>query len=179
MQSVKENYTIGIGLIVVSYLMWRSFHLYYESIYDHILLNFILFSIWYIRFNYRSFVMTRKRLSSYYHANILEYKSLLVQGILKDVYVRVKGYEDWYKLDYSLTISKGCGYNIYEEFTSKNLTVKDLLSTMNKNADDLSIGNQYRIMKCNYTTFKYLSLSFFIIFEIFYWLIYNNVGIVY
>lgn len=174
MQNVKENYTVGIGIILIIYLMWRTNHIYEDCIYDHILINFILFCMWYIFFNYRSFVMTRNRLSGYYHASILEYKALLVKGLMKDIYVRVKDYDDWYKLDYSLTIRKDSGYNVYEDFVSKNITVDDLLTTMNKNAESLVCGNRYKLMKSDYKIFKYMSLIFLLIFEFLYWMIYSQ-----
>lgn len=176
MQNIKESYITGIGIIIIIYLIWRTNQLYISSIYDHILINFILICLWYICFSYRDFVMTRKRLSNYYNSCILEYKALVISGLIKDIYVRVKGFDDWYKLDYSLTISKDSGYNIYEEFISKNLTVADLLKTMNNNANSFNIGSSYKMLKNNYIIFKYLSLIFLLIFELLYWLIYIHIN---
>lgn len=177
METVKEKYTIGISIFIIGYLMWRKDNFFVDPIYDHVALSIILLVLWFIFFNHRIFVMTRKRLcSNYYDNNLLEYKGLMVRGIIEDIYVRIKGDIDWYKLDYILTIPNGCGYNIYEEFTNKNQTVGDLLKTMNSKADDAFIGSKYKMMKNNYKAFKYISLIFLILFECLHWLIYNHIS---
>lgn len=176
METVKEKYTIGISIFTIGYLMWRKDNFFVDPIYDHVALSIILLVLWFIFFSHRTFVMTRKRLCTYYYDNsLLEYKALMIRGIIKDIYVRVKGYNDWYKLDYILTIPKGCGYNIYEEFTNKNQTVGELLKTMNSKAEDITTGGSYRTMKSNYITFKYMTLIFLFIFECIYWIVYSHV----
>lgn len=175
METVKEKYTIGISIFTIGYLMWRKDNYFADPIYDHIVLSILLLVLWFIFFSHRTFVMTRSRLRDYYSNNSkLEYKSLMIRGEIKEIYVRVKGYTDWYKLDYLLTIPKDCGYNIYEEFVDNNKTIGDLLKTMDSKSEDALIGGRYRIMKSNYKVFKYMSLIFLIIFEIFYWVIYSN-----
>lgn len=177
MDNIREKYIIGFSLIVFGYLVWRVNNTFYDSIYDHILVNFILLCLWYINFSYRDFVMTLGKLNNYYPKSRLEYKCLRINNIIKDIYVRVFDYDDWYKLDYSLTIPNNVNNAEYDKFVSNNVTVSDLIKSMSIKKDDIVIGGRYRIMCSNYQIFKYMTLIFYIIFEFFYWMIYINYNI--
>lgn len=172
MISLREKTIILISFIIICYLLWRTNNLYYDSICDHIFLNVLLFFIWYICFNSRHYVMTCNRLNDYYLECPLEYTSLTSNGMVRDIYVRIGDEGEWYKLDYSLTLELDCGYNVYEEFVSKNKTVGELLSTMKSH-----ISSASKLVNINYILFKCISLMFFIIFEFFYWVIYTKFAI--
>ena len=164
MFSIKDKYILSYICIIWLYLVFRMNHMasYYAD-YDSILVAFIVFGGWFILCSHRTFTLTRKKLSTYYFESGLDYKPLIKDNIVEKVFVRINGSDDWYELDYILTIPKYCQSSVFYSFVNKNRSVRDLLTTMNKMADDAIIGKEYKLMKVEYSSIKWLSLSLILI----------------
>lgn len=160
MFSLKDKYILGYIFTIWLYLVFRMNHLARTyADYDSLLLSFIIFGGWYIVCSYRSFVLTRKKLSEYYYECGLDYKPLMKNGVVDKIYVKIYGTDDWYELDYTLTIPQYSQPNVFYSFVNKNRSVRELLNTMNAMANDMIIGKEYKLLKTEYASVKWLTFS--------------------
>lgn len=176
MFTIKDKYILGYITTIWMYLIYKSNHLYYsDANYDGILLTIIIIGGWLITCNHRMFVMTRKRLcENYYHACNLIYKPYVKNNIVKNIFVKTTNSDNWYELDYILTIKQNSTIEEYREFIAKNQTVHELLKTMNFNAEHKTTKIQYNLMKMDYKTIKWTTLTLIIVIYILYLIVYYN-----
>lgn len=158
MFSVKNKYILTFITMLWLYLVFRmnNNNAYCES--DIIIVLLVIVSGWIMCFNHRLFVMTRKKLSKHFFECELEYKSFIKDELVEQIFVRVKNSEDWYELDYLLTINKGCNVSQYNEFVMRNGTVRRLLKTMNAATDNQLILKEYELYKTEYNSIRWLML---------------------
>lgn len=167
MFSVKNKYILAFITMLWVYLAFRlnnNNSVYCES--DIIIVLLFMIGGWFICFNHRLFTMTRKRLSKYFFECELEYKSYVKDGLVEQIFVKTKNSEDWYELDYLLTINKGCNVHQYNEFVMRNGTVRRLLKTMNAATDNPLISKEYELYKTEYNSVRWLML-FVVILSLF------------
>lgn len=159
MFSVKNKFILGFIVTLWLYLAFRANHVgtYYNS-YDFLILLIFVFGGWFILFNHRYFVMSRKILSQYYFECELEYKPYIKDGIVENIFVRLKNTDNWYELDYVLTINKNCNVHQYNDFVKKNGTVRRLLRTMNTMAEDPIVKLEYKRLKTDYNSIRWIML---------------------
>ena len=164
MFSLKDKFILIYMSLIWIYLAFRTNHTaeYYAD-YDYILLTIIILGGWFILFSHRTFVMTRKKLSTYYFESNLEYKPFVKDELVEKVFVRIQHSEDWYELDYLLTLPKYSSFNQFNSFVLENKTVRELLSTMNAKTEDGWVNHEYKMLKLEYNSIKYLTLFIIIL----------------
>ena len=159
MFSLKDKVILIYMSFIWIYLAFRTNHTaHFYADYDNILLTFIILGGWFILFSNRTFVMTRKKLSNYYLESNLEYKPFIKNELVEKIFVKLQHENDWYELDYILTIPKNSSFNQFNKFAIKNGTVRNLLTTMNINANDGYIRHEYNMQKTEYYSIIYLTL---------------------
>ena len=162
--TLRDKYILGYITAIWVYLCFRSNHTstMYAN-YDYMLLTIVVFGAWYIFCSYRSFVMSRGKLCKHYMETNLDYVPYIKNGLVNKIFVKTNTEEDWYELDYILTIPQDCSLPQYNEFVKNNDKVSTLLKTMNHNANRKDIAHDYRMMKLDYKSLKWLSFSIIII----------------
>lgn len=137
MFSLKNKYIVILISFIWFYLIYKVNHLHNNINYYWFPITLFIFGGWVILFNHRLFVMTRKKLSeNFYLEQKLEYKPLIKNNIVERIYVKPQGTDNWYEIDYTLTIPQNCLPHVYNNFVVNNSTVRRLLKTMNENAND-------------------------------------------
>lgn len=173
MNYIRDKVIVYILLSILIYFIYRQVNYSVGNIsYDHMLICYIIFCTWFVCCNYRSFVMTRRDLSSYRYDLPLEYKYNTINNKVHHVYVRVYGEDDWYKLDNLLTLSLPCSIIELDSFMKKNSSIHRLLSTMNDRALD---NSKYFLFKSDYNIIRIVLLLFMFIIFFIYGLIYNKI----
>jgi len=172
MFSLKDKYILGYISAIWVYLVFRAYHTSsFYSDYDCILLTIILFGGWFIVCNYRMFTMTRRKLYDYYGECDLQYKSYEKNNLVNRIFVKPMIDDDWYELDYILTIPRNCTKAEFKEFAMKNNTVSKLLRTMDNMEDAPGIKRSYQLMKIEYNTTRWVLLFSLIMFYFLYSLV--------
>ena len=175
MFTLKDKYILGYISAIWVYLLFRACHTISQyANYDIILLIIIMFGGWFVVFNHRMFTMTRSKLCKHYLELDLEYVPFVKEGVVDRVFVRTINSNDWYEIDYTLTIPRYCGVNVYNEFVSKNSTVSQLLKSMNNKADEGLCAKEYKMLKTEYNSIRWLMLFVICMFFLFYFLISTN-----
>lgn len=175
---LKDKFILGIIALIWGYLCFRINHMgiYYER-FDPIILIILLYGIWFICFNNRFFTMTIGKLTSkmYFTQSMIEYKPLIINNEVKNVYVKLKGEDDWYELDYWLTIKQNCSFEEYEKFAQKNKTIGLLLNTMETNKKLPFFEAQYKFNVSDYNLLKWIMFALVnAVCGLIVWLIYYN-----
>lgn len=157
-------YSLGIiSYLLMRYVNYDIYQSYKYSLLDVIVFYTIPIFFWYTIINYRSFIMTIKRLKKFNKTNEIEYCTYeYSKKNIRKIYARIKSnywddYYDtnWYELDYDLTIPQQSYLSTYNDFIQKNNTVEKLLLYMNNR-----YTKKQEIKENDYKYFKYLSLIF-------------------
>jgi hypothetical protein len=162
--TLKDKYILGYITAIWVYLCFRANHTSFSyANYDNILLSIIIFGGWYLICSYRTFVMTRGKLCKYYMETALEYVPYMKDGLVEKIFVKTETEDDWYELDYVLTIQQHCSLPQYNEFVRNNEKVSTLLKTMNSNAERGESKYIYKTLKSDYKAIKWLTFSVIIV----------------
>lgn len=172
MFSLKNKYVLGLISLIWVYLAYKANHLYSGNNYDWIPITLFIVGGWFTFLNHRMFVMTRKKLStSFYWEQELEYKPFIRDNLVEKIFLRPIGTNDWYELDYTLTIPKNSPAHIYNDFVKKNGTVRRLLKTMNEAVDNSIVEKEYALLKSEYNGTRWLMLGVIIVCYLIYFMI--------
>ena len=162
--TLKDKYILGYITAIWVYLCFRANHTsQFYAEYDYILLTIVTFGAWYVMCSYRTFVMTRSELTKHYMESDLDYVPFIKDGMVENIYVKLHQSENWYELDYILTIPQGCNMEAYNVFVRENNKVSSLLKTMNHNERKGDVRLAYKTMKMDYKTIKWLTFSIIVI----------------
>lgn len=175
MFTLKDKYILGYITAIWVYLAFRTYHTasMYGN-YDFILLSIIIFGGWLIGFNYRMFTMTKRKLTNYYHECPLSYVYFMKNGLINRIFVQTHGSEDWYELDYILTIPRDCDLATYNSFVTNNGTVDKLLRTMNNMESQPLVKQEYKLLKNEYNTIRWMLLFKICMLYFLYTLVHNQ-----
>ena len=177
-----DKYYLSFSFALLLYLIFRYNHLGSQySICDILMLYVLALMIWFMKMNYRHFVMSISRLHKFGGREKLEYclysnkkhevKNIYVRACKENDYDTITD-DSWYELDYILTLSTKLSVDEYKKFFSRNNTVSKLLDTMNCNYDISHLA--YKRMKSDYNCFRYLALSFILVAICFNLLVFYN-----
>lgn len=170
MISVKDKYiTIFITTIFV-FVLWLYKNPQYIFIYQHVLCLYCIFGICFFLGYNELFVMTTKKLERYASANHVHYKYTLKSDkiTVNKVYASVGDSDEWYELDYSLTIPKNSDLLIVKNFAKFYDTVGILLNTMEYRKQDPQYAERIAMYKMDNETTRSLTLLSCAIFTIIY-----------
>ena len=173
MHSIKDNYIFYFICLLFFYLIYRYHVLDSNDMiyYDLFCLFVCSLFLWYLCFSYKSFVFTTDKLSEHYFESNLNYYLVTNSNDSVDrVYVSVVNDDIWYELDYLLCIPRGCSLDTYRKFIKNNVTVRNLLDSMNRVKDNscgrhIFLESEYKAIK--WGTFCILLVLWFIFCLIF------------
>lgn len=166
MYQVRTHTVKNTLLVIVSAMVYvvLSQIFSYPMLYDHVVLFLCVSYSWHILFSYRFYVMTRKRLHRLNPSSELEYREVWNGGILNNMYVREVGRKwQWYEVDYGLCfLDFPVTSHVCREFTQRNVTVDDLLRTMETNYESRRYSHTQNLYW--YLFFKYVILAIVLLF---------------
>ena len=173
MHSIKDNYIFYFICLLFFYLIYRYHVLDTNDMiyYDLFCLFVCSLFLWYLCFSYKSFVFTTDKLSKHYFESKLNYYLVTDSNNNVDrIYVNVLNDDIWYELDYLLCIPRGCSLDTYRKFINNNVTVRNLLDSMNRVKDNscgrhIFLDSEYNSIK--WGTFCILLILWFIFCLIF------------
>ena len=140
------------------------------SIYDHIMIHFLIFTLCILYFYHRDLcVLTRRKLYSIQDIKKVEYKGYIVNHLVNNIYARVEGSTEWYEIDYLLTIHKHCTPIAFKNFAKENNNTVSLYNKMTYNKDESPAFELYNKLQDNIFYKKCIFTISFSIFEIIYW----------
>lgn len=174
--SLPRRYIFSVILLVYCYILF-SVYAYHADIIDYIILNIILYLLWYYFMSSRSFKVTYEFLDKNYHGHEeLDWGYESYDGILDKIYVRIGFEDDWRELEDGLLYHSGIdGIKKYNQIRSSYLTAKQLESELKFKLTYHKERLTYKANLSQYRWRKWISFVILTLISYLFWVVYLGV----
>ena len=136
-----------------------------------LLVNILLFLLWFRFCNWKCFCLTYDRVKLWYgEQSVLPVRyGYKIEGNSDILQVYIKCEEDWYECEMDYFFPKGLSLGKYNDFVKSNDTFGKLCQTLRLFKTDVKRYRQYKANNTDYLSLKWVSLVILILVSILYW----------
>lgn len=151
MKKKRDVHLVAYLLILVAILIGKMIHSEYGIDYLTFTIIYIYFGLWWFICNRRYYVLTVEKMDGWNKEDYLTYQYQFTYGVIENhrqmkinhVYVKRYNDNEYYELDYALTLGKDINISEYNKFIRENGTVGALCMNMSSKLSRVQFMRDY------------------------------------